>query len=1262
MTCEVVMVDAPLWLMGKAYLLGEVAVMPIAGYDVLLGMNWLTHNEATVVMTPGQQSLRLADGTTIPFSRAEKEPHDKYDDEAEGAAGLDDNRALLTIALDAGTMPEPLYFRAQPQTDDPPETRPTTPPWDSPHQHSDEDWADAVDAACSHMSGGGDEKAEMRGLIDEYRDIFSSQVDVFRPMSATPHMIHTMHDAPVGRRFDSSKLPTAKRQFLRRKVQELLAMGVIEPSTSLYSAAPVIAPKGASDFRLCHDFRKLNEITIPQEASLPTVDSVIQDLINCELFSRVDCVAGYFQMQLDPACRHMTAFTCDLGTFQYTVCPFGLRNLPASYNAAMASIFQDLMDFVKQYFDDLFIVSLMGTGLRGHLHALRLFFERCRRAGIQLSIAKCIFGARRIAALGFEVGYNALYMPSKAVEAITSLMAPSSPKDLQRFLGLTGYYRRFVLGYADVTLPLTELLRTSLADATAWCWTDAHQQSFDTLKAALASAPVLRIPVRVGMEGHKPFVLYTDASDGAVAAILSQTSQDDGQEHPCAFMSRKLTPAERNYTVTEREMLAVMFGIHCFGHLLIEGPFVVVTDHAALLSIFKLREPVGRIARWITTIQQYTFTCVHRAGTDHVNVDALTRLQSAPDLAISSTETACLLQSTIPFVDDVSSGRARPAQTQCYNGSSVLQLTCLGGHDFSNAPHLTMLAVVTRGSITGDIADQNDSNTPRIPSSQSVVAAPVWHEEVWLSTAVQQALRGWPALPQLPRRVREKVDADLEIYTAMFDDRTAAPLVIWKTVTQPDGSKTRFEVPPPSQRLAMIVEAHQWGHFGVRKTLDRLRRMTVWWVGIDDDVDSIVKRCVTCQRDAAHRAVFHAAQSIPIPHGVFDRVHMDLLSLPESSMGYTQLLLFVDALSKYPIGFPLRTKAASEVAAKLWSVICMFGSPTCIVSDNGVEFVNEVVNKLTHVHGIQRRLITSYRPQANGQVERFNRTVLSVLRKVCGDTPDMWPEWLEFVMLAIRTSTHAATGLSPFEVMFGRAFQPLANYTLCAWESLSHEEDAVLVKRSVEMQRMYQSAAHQAAEEAAVDQRSQQDKSHTVSTSRLPNGARVFIKVMHMDHKLGHRFDGPFFVVGESQTTEANANYRLCDESQRKLSRSFPRDCVFECTQLSVAGILSERQQRLYGESELTAAVAEIGAVEPGPLPGAPAGQEDPEQVEERWAVECLEGVDRRRKRVLVRWVGYPEVQWQPMDNFEQDDLDELISDFKRRQRPKRGRLAREEA
>lgn len=128
-----------------------------------------------------------------------------------------------------------------------------------------------------------------------------------------------------------------------------------------------------------------------------------------------------------------------------------------------------------------------------------------------------------------------------------------------------------------------------------------------------------------------------------------------------------------------------------------------------------------------------------------------------------------------------------------------------------------------------------------------------------------------------------------------------------------------------SQRLALVVEAHQWGHFGVRKTRERLERTPLWWLGMEDDVRAVVERCVTCQRDAAHRTVFHAAMSLPIPQGVFDRVHMDLLQLPESKAGLNYLLLFVDALSKYPIRFALPSKEARGVADRLWSVICTFG-------------------------------------------------------------------------------------------------------------------------------------------------------------------------------------------------------------------------------------------------------------------------------------------------------------------------------------------------
>ena len=312
------------------------------------------------------------------------------------------------------------------------------------------------------------------------------------------------------------------------------------------------------------------------------------------------------------------------------------------------------------------------------------------------------------------------------------------------------------------------------------------------------------------------------------------------------------------------------------------------------------------------------------------------------------------------------------------------------------------------------------------PSVQ--VATPIWHEEIWLSTAVLQAIRTGRIPPELPARVQAQVETDLKHYTAVFEAGQSTPTCIFREVESGMGVLQRREVPAPSLRLGLVVEAHQFGHFGGRKTSARLRDMGLWWLGMDKDVDVVVQRCGACLRDAAHRTIHHPARSIPIPAGVFDRVHMDLMLMPESSGGYVQLLLFVDALSKYPIAFPLRSKEASLVAERLWHVICTFGTPVCLHSDNGTEFVNEVVDTLSALHGIQRRTITAFRPQANGQVERVNRPVLDVLRKYCGTFPDRWPDWLDFVMLAIRTATHSSTGQTPFEVMFGRPFNPLADY------------------------------------------------------------------------------------------------------------------------------------------------------------------------------------------------------------------------------------------
>jgi hypothetical protein len=228
----------------------------------------------------------------------------------------------------------------------------------------------------------------------------------------------------------------------------------------------------------------------------------------------------------------------------------------------------------------------------------------------------------------------------------------------------------------------------------------------------------------------------------------------------------------------------------------------------------------------------------------------------------------------------------------------------------------------------------------------------------------------------------------------------------------------------------LIVEAHIVGHRGVEKTKLAVEDAGFTWVGIDGDATQVVQRCLVCQRDGERGATYHMARAIVMPGEVFERVHMDLLELlpsegPVESMKY--VLLIVDALSKYPIGIPLPNKEMLTVAEALWRTITVFGAPKTLLSDNGAEFVNEVVETLTSVHGIDRRVVTAYRPQANGQVERFNRSLLAILRKCTGESPRRWVEWLDFALMAIRTTVHSATGFTPHELMFGRPHHPMSH-------------------------------------------------------------------------------------------------------------------------------------------------------------------------------------------------------------------------------------------
>jgi hypothetical protein len=242
----------------------------------------------------------------------------------------------------------------------------------------------------------------------------------------------------------------------------------------------------------------------------------------------------------------------------------------------------------------------------------------------------------------------------------------------------------------------------------------------------------------------------------------------------------------------------------------------------------------------------------------------------------------------------------------------------------------------------------------------------------------------------------------------------------------------------------------------------------------------------------------------------------------------------VDALSKFPIGIPLANKEMISVAEGLWKTITVFGAPKALLSDNGAEFVNDVVGTLTSLHGIDRRVVTAYRPQANGQVERFNRSLLAILRKCTGDSPRRWVEWLDFALMAIRTTVHASTGFTPHELMFGRPHHPMSKIMgagVLVWERADSDGEAAatwlgrLAAHMRRCQEVWREGREQGAK-AQEGQRKVQDGRGRVVEQRLVSGTRVLLREEHREHKLAHRFVGPFSVEGDA----SGGNYWIVDD------------------------------------------------------------------------------------------------------------------------------------
>ena len=466
------------------------------------------------------------------------------------------------------------------------------------------------------------QKIELLALLKEFDDVLQNTPG---KTNLVEYRIHTDSAPPL--RLPAYRLPYAYRDRVKKELDDMLKLGIIEPSASEWASPMVVVAKKDRALRICVDFRRLNAISKYDAYPMQRIDELVDKLGKARFVTTVDLTKGYWQVPIAEEDKPKTAFTTPFGLFQFTVMPFGLQGAPSTFQRMMDTLIRGMEGYASAYIDD---VAVYSSCWREHIDHLRNLFLRLRRANLKVKPSKCQCAMFECVYLWHVVGKGTVRLESSKIEAIKRMPVPRTKKGVRQFLGLAGYYRRFIRDFATIATPLTELTRKSAPQEVKWSL--QAQEAFDTLKAKIASSPVLMCP-----DMSRMFTLQTDTSDYGIGAVLSQTGED-GEEHPVAFFSQKLLPRERRYSTIEKECLAIRMGTQAFRVYLIGKPFVVQTDHRALEWLYKMKDTTSRLTRWSLALQPFQFTVRYRRGQANANADALSRCIVSPSEATKMPE------------------------------------------------------------------------------------------------------------------------------------------------------------------------------------------------------------------------------------------------------------------------------------------------------------------------------------------------------------------------------------------------------------------------------------------------------------------------------------------------------------------------------------------------------------------------------------------------------------------------------------------------
>lgn len=881
---------------------------------------------------------------------------------------------------------------------------------------------------------------DMLAILRKFKSTFT---DVGKDcVYGRPMRIHTIHSRPIfskQRHYNPEEIKQMKEH-----IDSLISKHIIQPTESGYAATSRMIPKKNGTGRLVVNYIPLNAVTIRDSYSIPHVSDIFGAIQGNKYFTTMDCAQGFYQIAVDPRDRHKTAFSTPIGNFEFLRCPFGARNSCSYFQAEMSRIFHDgLYTRCVIYVDDILV---FGKTRIEHDQNLDWVLTRCASFNVKIKLEKCSFAKTEVEYLGFIISGDSIRPMKSKVDTLCKQSHPKDKTELRSVIGKLNFYSRFIPNYSKLLEPLRELFRKNKD----FQWYPNHQQAYEKLLKALSISPKQFL---VGHRAEK--VIELQVVDDSMEAILMGKD-----EKLLCRTSRLLSDSEANYSIVEKYLLALVTAVNKFRCYLDPDRFTVRSPSKDLEKAILLVNRPERIDNLLLRmpegfdILKFEVKGILNSGSkrliSHIPqeiyyIDGACRKNGKPECQASWAVCAEFDRELeeVGFVIDNPSNNAAEVTAaikacEFAKDRGQTEITIVTDSKYLHSAATTWIDKWSNS----DWLDHKKKPVVNTDLFKKLIDSKEGLQIEWIHVKGHSETPGNIRVDNLARGLLEsslevlnasipfvsnlQQDIEVEVLKSrvkhgQYDNfRVIDDILYFIDEKLPVDDCARIFVPEAS-RSYLLNAAHDdpmlGGHHGIKKTFRKLIRF--WWPQMHKDVDDYVKSCEICQKFKSSPGIPPGyLNSIPVSR-VFEHLHLDMVGPMKSTCrGNAYIITATDAFSKWAFAKPSQTIRTNDVIKFIEeNVIAIHGKPEIIITDRGAQFTSSEWLKFVKDNSIEHRLTTPYHPQTNGIDERFNGTIVKILRNYVNQDHSNWDEKLKWALYNYNTTVHTSTGFSPYQVL-----------------------------------------------------------------------------------------------------------------------------------------------------------------------------------------------------------------------------------------------------